>query len=134
MKRSQSAIMWAGLELTRNGFGMFNQLNISWNSFVDQQMKTATAVHYSWYGIEPPLLRAPVRPADAAAASAMPPILPKGSKIGIVRLCDYDPMLSPFTTIASRNSMKYARKYGYKLYMEGKALDPSRPIAWSKVG
>ena len=72
-------------------------------------------------------------PGSPSTVSELPPIHPKRARIGIVRLCDYDPLKSSFTAIAARNSMLYARKHGYKLYMEGAALDPNRPIAWSKV-
>lgn len=87
------------------------------------------STRYSWMGVEPPLFG----PGSPSTVSELPPIHPKRARIGIVRLCDYDPLKSSFTAIAARNSMLYARKHGYKLYMEGAALDPNRPIAWSKV-
>lgn len=87
-----------------------------------------TATRFSWTGCEPPLL--PL----AQEHSSVPIMHPKGSRIGIVRMCDYNPAMSPLTVVSARNSLSYAKKYGYKLYMEGSAMDHTRPIAWSKVG
>ena len=104
-----------------------------WDSFVGNQEDASSFAKGTWTYMEPPLFPSVISRADAEAVSDVPPLPKKAARIGIVRLCDYDPMLSPFTSIAARNSLKYARKHGYKLYMEGQALDFARPIAWSKV-
>ncbi len=53
--------------------------------------------------------------------------------VGIVTLCEYDPMNSPLTALSASNKYRYAKKHGYRLFFETKRSDVSRPPAWSKV-
>ena len=62
LRRAQSALSWAGLELTLAGFGKFDAMGVDWQRFVAFHSSVMTKLKYSWYNVEPPFLRgAPTR-------------------------------------------------------------------------
>ena len=59
--------------------------------------------------------------------------VPDPSRIAIVSLCQYDPEKTPLGMLSIHNKVIYQKQHGYRLYVESKTPDPSRPIAWGKI-
>lgn len=53
--------------------------------------------------------------------------------IAIATLCAYDPSESSMPPRSIDNKLRYARRHGYKFFVDTRSRDDSRPVAWSKV-